>query len=646
VSSSRLFLLAFGLLLVSGAVYLAVNTEETFQVFSGGDALAETFPEENTQDLSDTTSTTPRTERSSSLEVDTPYGAWLGVEFTHQVRFESNVEITAGETTQVVTHILSGRQLVRIVDRTHEDFVAAYSWPNLDLQLIEDGVRAPDERTRELIQELGRPVLVYYDDKEDPRGTQRALRFTPKLSTTTRNWARTLVASQRAPVSDTRPEGVDLVEADASGRYRAHYLIEERSKDIAQVRRTKLEALDGVAWGSVAEAPHVSGAGTVTLSRGWVEDAEWQERSVLEVEEANLRITQSFTAKVERSAIDQFDGDGLDGWQLEEDWRSFDGRTEQEEALAGASQALNAELLADADVETLVTHLVTLELLNDQGAEALIAAERLARLIKEDPTVLETLQKELSSGNLPEGAAAKILGSIATAGTPEAQAALRGLFLLPTPPNGLRESTALALFQLDNVTPETVAAFRDVISDEEAGGDLRSTTWLLLGAFANTGSDPELATRLVAMESAALEAGELVSWLEALGNTRSPDVLEAARRHLGAVDANTRLSAVRALRHLDSPETTQALVGPASHDQDAVVRAEAISLLAGRTQNGVLSVVGELLGEEPEASVRRAALEALVNRPMDEEVHKLLSAVATTDPDSALRAYALTLLGA
>ena len=103
---------------------------------------------------------------------------------------------------------------------------------------------------------------------------------------------------------------------------------------------------------------------------------------------------------------------------------------------------------------------------------------------------------------------------------------------------------------------------------------------------------------------------------------------------------------MRALRHLDSPETTQALVGPASHDQDAVVRAEAIPLLAGRTQNGVLSVVGELLGEEPEASVRRAALEALVNRPMDEEVHKLLSAVATTDPDSALRAYALTLLGA
>ena len=645
MNSSRIFLFAFCLLFLSGALYLATGTGETFQVFSGSDALGEAFPVEDMEPLSNARPTTPLTERSTSVDVDTPYGAWLGTELVHQVRFESVVEITAGETTQIIRHILSGQQLVRIVDRTDEGFVAAYLWPNLEVQLIEDGVRAPKEGTQELREELGRPVLVYHDNKEDPRGTQQALRFTPGLSTTSRNWARTLVASQRAPVSETHPEGVDLVEADAAGRYRVHYVIGEHTKDSAQVQRAKLEALDGIAWGSIAEAPRVSGSGTVSLSRGWVEDVEWQEHSVMEVEEANLRITQSFTAEAERSSIGMFDGDGLGGWTLEEDWRSFDGHTEEEEALADASEALDVDLLADADADTLVSRLITLELANDHGAEALLAAERLALLVAEDPSILESLRRELSSGRLPEGTTAKILGSIATAGTPEAQEALRELFMLPNPPSGLRESTALALFQLGNVTPETVATFRGVLSDEEAGRDIRSTSWLLLGAFASTDSDPELATHLVAMESAALEADELISWLEALGNTRNPSVYEAAKRHLGAEDANARLSAVRALRHLNTPEVTQALIGPASLDRDATVRAEALTLLAGRAHEGALAVVGELLSEEPETSVRRAALEALVGRPMDSEVHQLLSAVASTDPDGSLRAYALTLLG-
>ncbi len=643
MNNRRLPLFALSLLLVGGAIFFA--TRDGGALLEVVDPHEFPFPVEEVVGPADFEQGAQDADRTSGVEVDTPYGAWLGIEFVYQAEFRSVVEITAGESKQVVEHILSGRQLIRMVDRTHEGFVAAYSWPDLDLSLTEDGVEAPSGKTVRLREELARPVLVYYDDKEDPSGIQQALRFTPDTSTVTHNWARTLIAGQRAPISIVDEGGFDLVEADASGRHRSHYVILELNKDVARVSREKLEALDGVAWGVEAEAPVVSGDGVVEFSKGWFERVDWRERSELSVEAANLQINQHFTAAIDRISIGVFEGDGLDGWALTEDWFPFDGTTESDAALNSASAEFDAELLADADVGTLVNRLVSLDLAKSMGADSLLAAERLALLITEDPEALTMLQTELSSGRLPEGAVQKILGAIATAGTPEAQAALRELFLLPNPPDGLRDATVLALFQLPSVTTETVSAFHEVLSNEEAGVELRSASWLLLGAFAKTGSDPELTARLVSMESAAAEAGELISWLEALGNTRSPDVFEAASRHLGSKDADARLSAVRALRHLESIDATQALAEQAGSDEDAVVRREAISLLAGRPHDGVVSAVSELLREEPEASVRRAALDAFVNRPMDNEVLELLSSVASSDPDSSLRSYALELLG-
>lgn len=643
MNTSRLPLIALSILLFGGAIFFAAH--------DGGAPREELlpdeppFPVEEAYAPRDSERSAPETDRATGVAVDTPYGAWLGIELVYQAKFESVVEITAGESKQMVEHLLSGQQLIRMVDRTHEGFVAAYSWPDLDLSLIEDGIKAPPGKTKALRDELARPVLVYYDDKEDPNGIQQALRFTQGTSTASRNWARTLIAGQRAPVSLVDDEGFDLVEADASGRHRSRYEILELNKDVARVSREKLEALDGVAWEGKAEPPIVSGEGVVEFSEGWFERVDWRERSALSVEAAKLQINQRFSAELDRTSIGVFDGDGLEGWDLEEDWRSFDGTTESEGALSSASEEFDAGLLADADVGTLVNRLISLDLADAAGADSLLAAERLALLISEDPEALTALKTELASGRLPEGVAHKILGAIATAGTPEAQEALRELFMLPNPPDGLRDATALALFQLPSVTTETVSAFQEVLSNEEAGEELRSASWLLLGAFAETGSDPLLTARLVAMESAASEAGELVSWLEALGNTRSPDVFDAASRHLGSKDANARLSAVRALRHLESADATQALAGQAGSDEDAVVRREAISLLASRPHEGVVPAVSELLREEPEASVRRAALDALANREMDDEVLELLSSVASSDQDSSLRAYALELLG-
>ncbi|MCH2107002.1 MAG: HEAT repeat domain-containing protein [Planctomycetes bacterium] len=642
MNTARLPLVALGALLACGALYLATREDNDPVIEISANELPLSI--EEASDAAEEERTAALKDRSAGVVVDTPYGAWLGIELVYEAEFFSVVEVTTGDSTQVVEHSLSGRQLIRMVDRTHEGFVAAFSWPELDLSIQEDGVEASPGRTDALKEELARPVLVYYDDKDDPSGVQQALRFTRGTSPNGRSWARALVACQRAAISSKSEDGFDLVEADASGRHRARYEILELSEDVARVSREKVEALDGFEWARTSTPPEVSGEGVVEFSEGWFSRVEWSERSLLSVEAAKIQIQQRFSADVQRTSIDVFDGDGLDGWELEDDWRSFDGNTESEAAQQSASDELDADLLEGADVGALVDQLISIDMTDAPAAQALLAAERLALLIKEDPAVLAMLETELSSGGLPEGAAKRILGAIATAGSPEAQETLRELFLLPNPPDGLRDATALALFQLPTVTPETVNTFSQVLSDQEASVELRSASWLLLGAFAETGSDTELTSRLVQMEREAREAGELVPWLEALGNTRSPDVYEAANRHLSSDDPEARLSAVRALRHLNSSEATQALAGRAALDQDAHVRREAITLLAGREQEGVLPAVSELLQEEPLSSVRRAALDALANRPMDDELLSLLSSVASSDPDSSLRSYALELL--
>gem|GEM_PF-4280772 len=643
MNNVRLPHLALCALLVIGALYALKGGED--EPFKELNASYLPFPVEEKQLIDQASEPTSSAERTTGVVVDTPYGAWLGVELVYEAEFRSTLEVSTGGTRQVIEHVLSGRQLIRMVDRTHEGFVAAYSWPDLELRLIEGGVEMPAEKVQALREELARPVLVYYDDKDDPNGVQQALRFTAGTTVNGRSWARTLVACQRGVLSSESAEGFDLVEADSAGRHRARYQVLERNEDVARVSREKLESLDQLMWAESASPPELSGAGVVEFSEGWFSRVEWSERSSLSVEAAKLEIEQRLTAEVERRSIGVFEGDGLDGWQLEEEWRSFDGNTESAAALSDASEELDADLLQGADVGALVDKLVSLELSDSSTAEALLAAERLALLIKEDPAVLEILAVELSSGALPDGAARRILGTIATAGTDEAQETLRDLFLSPNPPEGLRDTAALALFQLPSVTPETINTFNAVLSDEEASVELRSASWLLLGAFARTGSDPALTDRLISMEVKARETGELVPWLEALGNTRSPAVLEAAARHLNAADPDTRVSAVRALRHIETPDATQALVNRAARDEDSYVRKEAITLLAGREQQGVLNTIGELLQGEPLASIRRAALDALADRPMDEELLALLSDVVSSDPDSSLRSYALELLG-
>jgi hypothetical protein len=638
VISSRSSLSLFGLLLVGGGVFLATRPAEDLKAFLAGELphVAGTLGEQvgADQHLS-------LEQPETFVEVDTPYGAWLGVKLAYQVEFESIVDVISEGTTQSIRHAFSGRQVVKIVERTHEGAIVSYSWPEITLELIEDGIHASIEETQALTRELAQPVLVYYDLE----GRQQALRFTAGVNATTRNWVRSLVASQHGPVPEDPPLDFDLIEANASGLSLVHYAVTELSKDAAVISRNKLKALDGMAWGDGVKAPEVSGEGVITLSRGWTLSVDWQERSTLELEEANLRVNKSFNAKVDRISLGQIALDALSYEGFESEWRALDGLSEAVQHPDQVPTEVDPAFISEADAQTVLSSLVTLERAHDHSANVMLAVDRLTLLITEDPENLQLLRRRITAGSLPEWTTSKVLGAVAAAGSPSAQELLRVLFSDSESPEISLNAVSLALSLLEHPTPETIDFFWGRIADEELSREARHSSWRLLGLYANTGSDPTLMTKLLSMEAKAVEAGELIPWLEALGNTRSPEAFKGVQDHLVADDLNVRVNAVKALRDIDLRVATDALINLGGTDESAIVRAEALALLSRRDRTEAIRALIDLLHDEPEVAVRRSALERLAQRPLSGELVVLLSIVTTSDPDIMLRAYALTLLG-
>jgi HEAT repeat protein len=580
-------------------------------------------------------------EPESFVEADTPYGAWLGVELAYQVKFESTVNVESGDVTQSIHHAFSGSQIVKIVERTHESATATYTWPGIKLDLVEDGIYASLEETQALTRELAQPVLVYYDLE----GRQQALRFTTGVSATTRNWVRTLVSSQHCPVPEVPPLAFDLVEADASGLSLVHYVVTDLSKDEARVSRNKIEALDGIAWRDGIKAPVVSGEGFITLSSGWTLGVDWREQSTLELEEADLRVHKDFIAKIDRVSLKHVALETLRDGDFESEWRALDGLSEAIEHPNQSPAGLEPALISEADAPTVLSYLVSLERSHDHSANVMLAVDRLTFLITEDPATLQLLRSRITSGEFPEWTASKVLGAVAAAGHKSSQELLCSLFYAPDSPSALLGAVTLALSQLNDPSTETIDFFWKKITDDANSSEIRHSSWRLLGLFANTDSDPLLRAKLIGMEAKAIEIGELIPWLEALGNTRSPEAFSAIQEHLSSENEDVRTAAVKALRGLDLLEVNQALIKLGGTDESAAIRSEALALLSKRDGSEVIQALSRLLRDEPEVAVRRSALERLAQRPLNGDLIVLLSIVITSDPEIMLRAYALTLLG-
>jgi hypothetical protein len=198
---------------------------------------------------------------------------------------------------------------------------------------------------------------------------------------------------------------------------------------------------------------------------------------------------------------------------------------------------------------------------------------------------------------------AQILDILASAGSAEAQAAMRRMLELP---NSTRDPKIFQqlyprLGLAGTPTPETVKYVLDGHAAALHAGDVqgRQLRAYTLGTLASRTKDPQAAALMVDVlvddVTNAADSRDLRHAYRALGNTGDPRALEVVREGLSSKDTDVRASAAVALRRVPGAEAQKTLS----------------SLLAGETDRDVQRALLDALKSRPLSSESLTALRAL-----------------------------------
>ncbi|MAE78002.1 MAG: hypothetical protein CMJ85_14155, partial [Planctomycetes bacterium] len=210
-------------------------------------------------------------------------------------------------------------------------------------------------------------------------------------------------------------------------------------------------------------------------------------------------------------------------------------------------------------------------------AKALSICVKLAGLLTIKPEAIGTLLDLIRANGIGVDVAMYCHAALAQAGTPAAQTALTAILADPSVPMVIRRSAAGAIYDIEAPTDSVFDVLSAQVRDMHALNEVSGNSLLAFGVLAGR-SDARLGDgrtgldRLLAMETSARNAGATEAWLDALGNSRQPAILDRVMPYLDDSDARVRQRAVVALRGIDTPGAAAAIEHRAMHDADLQVR--------------------------------------------------------------------------
>jgi hypothetical protein len=208
---------------------------------------------------------------------------------------------------------------------------------------------------------------------------------------------------------------------------------------------------------------------------------------------------------------------------------------------------------------------------------------RATGLLQLDAALAAELGDLVATGRLTGNNAELALDLLASAGTPEAQTALRTA--LASPPVRGAPGYGLLVQRVSLVahpTPETAAFVGELYrreSRDEVAYALGATIRHLDEAGDGTGEAARWNRVLVDDLEHAVDPAQQAVLLGALGNAARTENVELVARHATSDDPDVRAAAARALRHTDVPRAREALHALFG-DRDTGVQREAIGALA------------------------------------------------------------------
>lgn len=270
-----------------------------------------------------------------------------------------------------------------------------------------------------------------------------------------------------------------------------------------------------------------------------------------------------------------------------------------------------------------------------EAYNALMAHVRLS------PALVDTLLDHINQGGPLK---TYLISALRDAGSPEAQAALRGLVKAPglTPEDRLQVVRGLS--RVDNPTAETVSTLKSLLNDSALGE--QAEYGLGGNVYRLSQTNPELAATTLATLEERLQDGKSNTdkqrALLALGNAGAASSLPAIQAQLSSPIEMIQVAATDALRRIPGASSDVLLAKQLREAALVSVRIAAAEAMRYREPTpAIVTALADATRLDPEVGVRKAALDiAAYFADRSSVLRQAIVSCATADADPAMRARA------
>lgn len=468
-------------------------------------------------------------------------------------------------------------------------------------------------RTAELAREIARPFYVI----AEPDGRVRGYAFARDLSHTARNVLRELVGGTQIAAHDDAER--TLAEDDIHGSYHARYV---RGADGA-VTKTKaayerVATMSAVVPADQSARMETSGEAVARVGEdGFVTSVKLDESQKASLGEgmptATARIHAELaleTTRADASLFGRYERDRGDLVRV----GPF-GTGDEDEARRGS----DTRIVAGRSLDDLVARVRGGADDGERGALGAQLSARL-RLTPEDATRAAALAK-----TLPERDARWVVGGLSGAGTPAAVRALGDVMSAREVAPGVRAQAATALAFSGANASEARGPLMTALDD--ATPEVRDSAALALGNVARElGDDAPAVGELADRYRNATTDDDRATFLRALGNSGSPDVLPLAKDALASASEPLREAAVQSLRFLPTGEADSIIDATLASDGAETVRQAAADAIGFRLVEVHAAALDRAVTADPSGRVR-AEVVAVAQRALAKRGASLPDAV-------------------
>lgn len=469
------------------------------------------------------------------------YRAAPGARFEYHVTLDSQLRFGSPDAAPVGI-VLDGTQVTTVLDRRDDEVLAEIRY-DVDA-IMPGGVEGAAERTE---RELARPVLVCM--KND--GSVLGLRFADGIGRRVADTVRALLSGHRfvvAPAS-RRSSSWESQDAEPHGVARFDYRWLDRAE--GRLERTRADFTSDASLADVGGAPAAVGTATgqIDSELGWRTESAFEERiesvaggllAVTGESRGTLSLREHMMVAVSADCGSIWDGP----WESLTNTSDLDVVGPQEFELRFWSHRLEG-----MTVNYLAARIEELLLSGESEQRDRLAAETdIAWMLRLDPHRIDEVRALL--GAVSPETAQLLLSAVGRVGDAACQKVLVDTARDRGRTDDLRAAALFAIASVDHPDDELLGHMAALIADR--GDDSAWGTSLLVGgALAGlTDKGDVLVDAIVAAQPIGGSSDQMIDWLTALANTKSPSVVSQIQGFVDHSDAEIAEAAAKALIHM------------------------------------------------------------------------------------------------